>query len=198
MIAEQTFLNEHGFTAYRDYLAIKRHFTSSYDYFKYNGKVNVSQDNFMSRRDAYQFQRLSRKRDYQNLILSNILVNPKIWVGGLLEDSANSVHMEWKKRTDSITRHMQDSLSELNDDFKTNFVSIDGQYPHIIDLYLRKELSLEVITILTSLTNSSDYWQKTVVDKVVFPDIIKKIDKYHPFLVYSPEKLKKVIKNHFF
>lgn len=198
MIAEQTFLNEHGFTAYRNYLAIKRHFTSSYDYFKYNGKVNVSHDNFVTRKDAYQFQRLSKKRDYRNLILSNIIVNPKLWVGGLLEDSAQQIYLDWKKRTDSITRHVQDSLSKLDDDFKTNFVSLNGQYPHIVDLYLRKEISLETITLLTKMSNSSDYWRKNVVDKVMFPDIINKIDKYHPFLIYSPEKMKKVVKDHFF
>ena len=198
MITEQTFLNESGFTAYSEYLAIKRHFTTKYDYFKYNGKVNVSKENFETRRDSYQFQRLSKKKDYKNLILSNVVNNPKAWVGLLLEDSANETYLEWKKRTDAITRHVQDSLSKLDDDFKTNFVSSNGQYPHIIDLFLRKEISLETITILTSLTNSSEYWRKSVVDKVVFPDIITKIDKYHPFLVYSPEKMKKVIKNHFF
>jgi hypothetical protein len=198
MITEQVFLNESGFTAYSEYLAIKRHFTTKYDYFKYNGKVNVSKESFEARRDAYQFQRLSKKRDYKNLILSNIVNNPKAWVGSLLEDSANETYLEWKKRNDAITRHVQDSLSKLDDDFKTNFVSTNGQYPHVIDLFLRKEISLEAVTILTKMTNSSDYWKKTVIDKVVFPDILGQIDKYHPFIVYLPEKMKKVIKTHFF
>ena len=198
MIAEQTFLTETGFIAYRDYLAIKRHFTTKYDYFKYNGKVNVSKESFETRRDSYQFQRLSKKKDYKNLILSNIINNPKVWVGSLLEDSATETYLEWKKRTDAITRHVQDNLSKLDSDFKTNFISNSGQYPHIIDLYMRKEISIEAVTLLTKLTNSSDYWRKTVADKVVFPDILNKIDKYHPFLVYSPEKMKKVVKDHFF
>lgn len=198
MIVEKAFLSERGFSAYCNYIAIKRHFTSSYDYFKYNGKVNVSQNSFISRRDAYQFQRLSKIQDYKNLILSNVVLNPKIWVGDLVEDSSKEVYLSWKKRTDSITQHFKDELSKLDDNFKLNFVSIDGQYPHIINLYLRKELSLEMVVILTQLTNSSGYWKKSVLDKVVFPDIINVIDKYEPFLVYSPEKMKKVIKNHFF
>lgn len=191
-------MTEQGFIAYRDYLAIKRHFTSSYDYFKYNGKVNVSHESFQTRRDTYQFQRLAKKRDYKNLILSNIVQTPKLWVGALLEEQANEVYLSWKKRTDSITRHVQDSLSKLDDDFQTNFVSNRGQYPLLIELYLQKELSLETITILTKLTNSSSYWSKTVVDKVVFPDIVTKIDKYHPFLIYSTDNIKKVVRNHFF
>lgn len=198
MIAEQTFLTESGFTVYKDYLAIKRHFTTKYDYFKYNGKINASREKFETRRDAYQFQRLSRKKNYKDLILANVVIKPKLWVGEFFDDSAEQIYFDWKKRTDSITHHVQDSLSKLDDNFKANFVVRDGQYPHIIDLYMRKELSLETVTIMTALTNSSSYWRKNVVDKVVFPDIVEKLDKYNPFLVYSQEKLKKVVKNHFF
>jgi hypothetical protein len=158
----------------------------------------VSHDSFLVRRDSYNFQRLSKKRDYKNIILSNIIVNPKIWIGALLDGSANEVYLSWKKRTDSITRHIEDGFSKMDDNFKDNFVSNQGQYPHIIDLYMQKEISLETVTVLTKLTNSSQYWNKTVLDKVVFPDIMTKIDKYHPFLIYSPEKVKNSIKNHFF
>jgi hypothetical protein len=198
MIKGQTFLNEQAFIAYKDYLAIKRHFISSYDYFKYNGKVNVSLDSFMFRKDTYLFQKLSKKRDYKNLILSNIVLNSKLWIGSLLEETANEVYLEWKKRTDAITHHVQESLQKLDTNFRTNFVSIQGQYPHIIDLYMQKEISLETLTILTKLTNSSKYWEKTVVDKVVFPNIINKLNKYEPFLAYSPDKVKKIIKSNFF
>ena len=40
-----------GFKAYKLYLAVKNHFTTSYDYFKYNGKVNAKEDSFLKRRD---------------------------------------------------------------------------------------------------------------------------------------------------
>jgi len=198
MIAEQSFLNERGHKAYKDYLAIKRHFTSSYDYFKYNGNVNASYESFVARRDAYSFQRLSKKRDYKNLILANIIETPKIWVGDLLEDNANETYLNWKRRTDSITIHVRDSLAVLNGDFRSNFIAHDGKYPLLIDLYLRKKISVEVTTILTKITASQGYWSKSIVDKTIFPDIMSKIDNYHPFLVYSQEKIKKVVKDHFF
>jgi hypothetical protein len=198
MMHDRTFLTEQGFIAYRDYTAIKRHFTSSYDYFKYNGKVNVSYDSFLARKDAYSFQKLSKTRDYKNIIVSNMVENPKSWVGTLLEEQSMEIYLRWKKKNDAITVHVNDSLSKLDDDFKSNFVSINGNYPKIIDLYLRKEISIETTTILTKLTNSQEYWNKSVVDNVVFPDIMLKIDKYYPFIVYSKDKIKKVIKDHFF
>jgi hypothetical protein len=198
MITEASFLNEHGLAAYQEYMAIKRHFTSTYDYFKYHGKVSVSFDTFQSRKDAYSFQRLSKKKDYKHLILANMVENPKLWVGDLLEDKANEVYLAWKRRNDAITSHVQSNLSKLNDDFKSNFVSSSGQYPTLIDLYLRREISMETTCILTKMTNSQEYWAKSVLDNVMFPDIMKKLDNYHPFLVYSKEKVKKVVKDRFF
>jgi hypothetical protein len=198
MIAEQTFLNENGFIVYREYNALKRHFTSTYDYFKYNGKINVSYESFISRRDAYSFQKLSKNRDYKNLMLSNIVENPKIWIGALFEESANDVYFKWKKRNDSITTHVKDELDKLNENFKSNFIVTNGNYPYITDLYLQKQISIETLSILTKLTNSQEYWSKSVVDKIIFPDIMNKIDNYYPFIIYSKEKVKKVIKDHFF
>lgn len=198
MISESSFLNENGLVAYQEYMAIKRHFTSTYDYFKYNGKVNVTPDAFYTRKDAYSFQKLSKKKDYKNLILANMVDNQKLWVGDLMEEKATGIYLAWKKRNDAITSHVQDNLGKLNDDFKSNFVSNKGQYPLVIDLYLRREISLETTAILAKLTNSQEYWAKSVLDNVMFPDIMKRLDKYHPFLVYSTDKVKKVVKDRFF
>lgn len=195
---QQSFLTETGFQAYSKYLALKRHFSSSYDYFKYNGKTNASFDSFVARKDAPIFQKLGKKPEYENILLANIVLNPKIWAGALLEEPARQTYLNWKKKTDAITVHIKDSLEVLDDDFKSNFVVDNGQYPYIIDLYLQQRLSLETVTILTKITNSQSYWNQSVVDKVLFPDIMKQIDKYHPFLVYSKEKISLSIKDHFF
>lgn len=191
-------LNETGFNAYIEYLALKRHFTSSYDYHKYNGKVNASYDSFVARRDAYSFQRLGKQKDYSNVILANIVKNPKVWVGALLEDGARQVYLEWKKIQGAITNHIEESLSELDDDFKSNFYVDRGQYPHLVDLYLQKKISLETFAIIVKLTNSETYWKENVNDRVIFPDIMKTVNDYYPFINYSPEKVKKVLKSHFY
>lgn len=197
-LIQQNSLTESGFNTYIKYLALKRHFTSSYDYHKYNGKVKASYENFIGRRDAHSFQRLSKKKDVEGLILSNIILKPKIWVGDLLDDSAKEVYLEWKKKQDSITHHVKESLHTLDSDFKSNFIVEDGQYPHIVELYLGKKISLETLCIVTKLTNSQPYWKNNVTDKVIFPDILTKVDNYHPFINYSPEKMKKAIKDRFF
>jgi hypothetical protein len=196
---EPSFLSDDGFAAYKEYMALKQHFTTkTYDYFKYNGKTNSSVESFRSRNDTYSFQRLAKKRDYRNLILSNMVENHKVWVGDLLEERANTIYLDWKKRNDGITAFIQSEIEKMDDDFQNNFLSVDGHYPHVVNLYLRKQISIETLCILTKITNSQEYWSKNVIDNVVFPGIIGKIDKYHPFLVYSTEKVKKVVKDRFF
>lgn len=199
ILLQHTSLNETGFKAYTTYLALKRHFTTpSYDYHKYNGKVNASFESFVHRKDAFTFQRMGKQKDYEGLILSNVILNPKIWAGQLLDDSARAVHTDWAKKQSAITHHVKEGLSDLDDDLQSNFKVDNGQYPHIVNLYLQKRITLELLTIITKMTNSQAYWNKTVTDKVLFPDITLKIDKYHPFLVYSKEKVTKVIKDRFF
>lgn len=192
-------LNETGFKAYVTYLALKRHFTSkSYDYHKYGGKVSASFDSFTARRDAFTFQRLGKQRDYHGLILANVVDNPKMWAGQLLDESSKEVYLDWKKKQDSLTHHLKSSLSMLSDDFKSNFIVRGGQHPRVVDLYLQKKISTEVLTLLTKLTNSQPYWSEKVVDNVIFPGIMTKVDNYYPFLSFSQEKLTKTIKDQFF
>ena len=51
-----------GFDVYKTYLAVKLHFASdTYDYYKYDGKVNAKLDTFTKRKDRYFFHKLSTR-----------------------------------------------------------------------------------------------------------------------------------------
>ena len=49
------------FECYSTYTALKLHFTSDYDYFKYNGKCNVTLSSFNKRKEKFFFKKLSRE-----------------------------------------------------------------------------------------------------------------------------------------
>ena len=51
------------FESYKTFLAVKSHFTTSYDYIKYNGKVNATQSSFEVRKDKYQYYKLSKQKE---------------------------------------------------------------------------------------------------------------------------------------
>lgn len=83
-----------GYETFEIYQALKLHFTSdSYDFFKYNGKTNVSVTAFENRKDKYHFYKLSRKctnkDDLINFIVANFVEDEKSWVGNLLMEEAD-------------------------------------------------------------------------------------------------------------
>lgn len=194
----QTLASDDSFNAYVKFLAIKKHFTTdNYDYFKYNGKVRANYETFMSRNDAYSFAKLSKKDDVQGLILANILINKNIWVRELLDSEGEARYMNWRKRIESLTYTFKSELAHLDDEYKQNFISRDGQHPLLMTLLLQRKISLETFTILSFMANIFSYWSEKVVDKHVACDIINKSKKYKPFLEYDPNRFKTIVKERF-
>jgi len=194
----QTLLSDDSFNAYVKFLALKKHFTTdNYDYFKYNGKVRANYETFMSRNDAYSFAKLAKKDDPQGLILSNLLINKNIWVRDLLDSEGEARYTNWRKRIESLGYIFKSELAHLNDEYKQNFISRDGQHPLVMTLLLQKKISLETFTILAFITNIFSYWSEKVVDKHVSFDIINKSRKYKPFLEYDEQRFKDIVRDRF-
>ena len=194
----QTLVSDDSFNAYVKFLALKKHFTTdSYDYFKYNGKVRANRETFMSRNDAYSFAKLAKHDDPQGLILSNLLINKNVWVRDLLDSEGEARHTNWRKRIESLSYIFKSELAHLNDEYKRNFISQDGQHPLVMTLLLQKKISLETFTILSHQANIFSYWEQKVVYKIVSCDIINKSRKYKPFLDYNEERFTKLIKDRF-
>lgn len=192
-------VNEHAFNAYVKYLAYKRHFTvKGYDFHKYHGKVKASFETFRTRNDAYFFAKLAKKDDYENLLLANVLVKPESWVRDIIDDSGYNIYVDWKKKIDSLGHIFKSDLSQLKDDYKENFISYDGQHPYIGKLLLQKKITLETFTILSHSAKIFAYWEKKVVDKIIFCDIITRSKKYKPFLIYNEERFNLIVKDKFF
>lgn len=182
-----------AFEIYMYYVALKKHFTSSYDFHKYNGKVRVTVDNFENRNDKYNFYKLSKRDDAREFILSNVVNDPNVWIGNLFNDKAEKVYTDWKKRQDSLTYFFKQDINTLDEDFDSNLISIDGQHPKILRKYLSKQISTETLIIMNELTNVFSYWDKKLVDKIIWPDIKNKCIKYKPFLSFDKSKYKAIL-----
>jgi hypothetical protein len=194
----QTLASDDSFNAYVKFLALKKHFTTdNYDYFKYNGKVRANYETFMSRSDAYSFAKLAKKDDVQGLILSNLLINKNIWVRDLLDSEGEARYMNWRKKIESLGYVFKSELAHLNDEYKQNFISVDGQHPYVMTLLLQKKISLETFTILTFMANIFSYWSEKIVDKHISFDIIDKSRKYKPFLEFDTDRFKTIVKERF-
>ena len=172
---------------------MKRHFTYSYDYFKYNGKVNARIDAFENRKDKFFFFKLAKRKDYKDFLIANLVANPEVWIGDLVDsETANDNFMQWSKRQQSLSYVFGNELDELDEDFNTNFVVEDGQYPRVLSLYNMKRVSIETLVILNDLTKCFKYWDKAINDTIVYPSINNIVKKYGPFLNYDKVKMRKI------
>ena len=105
-----------GFAAFALYNALKLHFTSSYDFFKYHGKTNVSKDTFLKRKDKYSFYKLSRKYsldELRNFYVANFVYGDSTWVGEMTGPSGEDVYKKWQKISQSLTYNFESDIIRI-------------------------------------------------------------------------------------
>lgn len=189
-----------AFDVFKDYVALKNHFTSkSYDYFKYNGKMRAANPaTFNQRKDKIFFMKLAKHKDPKNFLVANFIESDKTWIGDLAyNEVAQSNYLNWSKRIQSLTYIFQNDIDQLNDDFDSNFIVKDGQHPHALKLYLSKRITIETLVILIDVVRCFSHWQKHMSDDIVWKDLSHKLVKYKPFLQYDRAKMKNILLDHF-
>ena len=199
---------------YETYRAIKLHFTNgSYNFFRYNGKVknkivtNDQVDKFVMSNN-YGFsqalaKKFNKKMEVVEFLLASLVRNPNIWLEQLLQDDAERVYKEWKKRQESLTYTF---ISDLNfifshgKHFNTYFISENGEYAPIFQYLMNEQICLESAAILNMVLKYTRRFGKVKKD-FILEDIINRIDKYEVFVKEyhhldeeSLKKFKKIIK----
>jgi len=188
-----------GYAAFVMYNSLKLHFTSkSYDYFKYNGKTNVSAVTFLKRKDKYTFYKLSRKYNVEELrdfYVANFLEGDK-WVGDMTKDG-DEIYKKWQKTQQSLTYTFENDIMYLlaNGGSPDEMLNVKpNSYPILMKLIQLKQVSLETLVILNDIMNFFPMWTKKIDDDIIWPDFKLKCEKYTPFLNYDKVKFKAILK----
>jgi hypothetical protein len=189
-----------GFAAYALWNALKLHFTSeSYDYFRYNGKTNVSKQTFTTNKSKYQFYKLSRKYDLEelkNFYIANFIQGKGDWVGDLLQDGDEN-YTKWQKTQQSLTYTFENDIIVLLDKVENPndlLVVRNNEFPKLMQYTTQGDITLETLIILNDLMNFFPMWEKEIYDDIVWPSFKTKCVKYKPFLHYDKEKFKQILK----
>lgn len=187
------------FEVYRDYLALRNHFNSdSYDYFKYQGKSSIGKDSFVTRKDRFFFEKVSKHKDPHGFMLANFVHNPKSWIRDMAySDDAERIYQDWLKRKESLSYIVQNDLDKLQFPFDSNFIVKDNQHSYLLSLYLGNKITLETICVLTDLVRCIPYWDKQLKDDFVWKQTRTLIKKYIPFIRYDSTKMKKIVLDFF-
>ena len=187
------------------FMAVRIHFTSdSYDYFKYNGKVNLSVDAFEAKRDKYTFHKLAKKykeEEYLDFIVANIMKNPKVYSRELLSEDCDYLFKVYQKRIQSLSYTFSEEIGKLLDFVATKNKTLDdllmvppNGIPLLLDLYYQKEISLETLTILERVLSFFKVWDKKITDTIIWPSTKRTCLKYTPFLHIDDTKFKTILK----
>jgi hypothetical protein len=186
--------------AYKVYLGIKNHFTQdTYDWFKYNKKVNVTYDSFMKRKDKIFFAKLGNRKDayLEEFLVSNFLHDTKMWVGELLSEECEERYKEWKRKQESLTYIFKNEMDFVSgwtpEQLNEFFDAKGGDHPPIIKKYLRGDISLETLAILNSVLHFVKRYDIMIHDPI-YKEVSKICRKYQPFLSYDTVKMKKALR----
>jgi hypothetical protein len=189
-----------GYAAFAMYNSLKLHFTSkSYDYFKYHGKTNVSSVTFLKNKSKYQFYKLARKYNLDELrdfYIANFLEGDK-WVGEIANADGEEVYRKWQKTQQSLTYTFENDIMYLlsNGGSPDEMLEVKpNSYPVLMHLVQLKQVSLETLCILNDIMKFFPMWDKKIDDDIVWPDFKMKCEKYTPFLNYDKVKFKAILK----
>lgn len=197
-----------GFDVYKTYLAIKLHFTSdTYDYHKYEGKVNCKLDTFTKRNDRYFFHKLStryNKDDITDFFVANFIDDGKKWIGSLLRNDGRDIYLDFKKRKESFAYHFRNDLVRMRDDFLSRNISFDvafnvdnGQHPRVLRLLIQRRISYQTAVVLNHFLNFTKNWDKEITEKVVWPKISFTLARVKPFITFNTTNSKLIMKEVF-
>lgn len=190
-----------GYEAFCLFQALKLHFTSkSYDFFKYNGKSRVTVTTFENRKDKYYYYKLSRKYPNKDVmtdfLIANFLIKEDIWVGDLLHEEADINFVEHQKILQSLSYRFENDCRLIFDGVeKPDSVLItEGDYPRVLTMALRKEITFETLCILNMIFKYLPYWNRKITDTIRWPGIARKIEKYTAFLPQDVVKYKDILR----
>ena len=186
------------FEAFKLYTAIKNHFsTESYDFFKYHGKVRVSENTFDTRKDKYMFYKLSKHEDPLTFLVANFSESSKLWVGDLFNVDHDLKYNQYLRRKQSLTYIFESDIDNLLESFDKNFEVPESGYPHLLNLLIRKKISKETFIIINDCVRFFGKWNKQIQDPILWPQIALNCKKLYPFLEYDKDKYCKILRYKF-
>lgn len=188
------------FDAYKQYLALKNHFTKEkYDYHKYCGKSRATVQSFYKRKDRFWFEKLARNKDDKEVVdffISNFITctDPsKLWIGELIREGEGR-YTDWKKRNQSMSYVFKEEMESILDNENLDSIfELKSGHPIILKKYLGGEISIETLVICDRILGFRKDLDSHLQDPV-WETVSMRMKKYSPFLNIDVFRYKKLLK----
>ncbi len=190
-----------GFEAYRLCHSLKLHFnTDSYDYFKYNGKTNVSQKSYRKRREFPTIYESLSSRYKDDKLMEYFVANivdgdPN---AGIYGNEGDEKYLKWKRNIQNITytfsQQIEDLLEKVNH-FDDLFKVVGGNNPVLLQHYYWGDVSIETFIIMNKVLNFFPQFSRELDDEYRWPNVKRRCEKYAKFLDIDIQKYIEILKN---
>jgi hypothetical protein len=182
---------------YELYLALKLHFTSDYNFFKYNGKIPAkvvdSLDKDKKAGMKLECERIGKLRDPQGFILANILADPDWTPHQSRDDRSKARYNELKKRTQGLRYQFEQDLGKLPDNLDVVYGNKQGT-PSLLLTWMAGSISVETVAIMMRLLDRGTKWIAFLREQQhpMLPTVIR-LAKYGDFLEFDAEVYRDVL-----
>ena len=209
---------ENAIFFWESYLALRLHFTSDYDFIKFNGglknkiRTPADVDTFMSSKN-YQFSallstKLKTKQNIFDFILANLVNNPSVWLADLIWDSGYDIYIKWKARQESFTHSYIKDVNFITDYIIDNRISFNtylkptSEFPLIIQHHIQRKINIETVCVVEHLLKFLTPADKVFLTNFVYEDSSSLIKNYLPLLIkiqsfddVKTNRVKDILKN---
>ena len=197
-----------SYDAYRLYLAVKLHFTTSnYDFFRHNAKVNSSLNSFLKRNDRFFFHKLNTKYTKDEIIeyfISNFFASSKTWIGNLIRADGETTYNKWRKYQQSFKYNFRSDCVCVHNDVVSNNLQFDdvfsvdnGQHPRLLRLLLSGKIAVQSFIIFDQILSFSKKWDKQIKETIIWPEKSFKLKKLKPFIKFNLTECKFIMREVF-
>ena len=187
------------FDAYREYLALKNHFTKdSYDYHKYCGKSRATVQSFYKRKDRFWFEKFARNKNDKEVVdffVANFVScsDPEsLWIGEIMKEGETR-YLNWQKKIQSLSYIFKEETQTLFESRKVDEVfDCSKGHPPILKSFLIGKISPETMVIYDKIFLFGKDFDKKLQDPV-WETVSRKIKKYSPFLNIDVFRYRKLL-----
>lgn len=188
------------FDAYREYLALKNHFTKkSYDYHKYCGKSRATVQSFYKRKDRFWFEKVVRQKTDKEVVdffVANFVScsDPQsLWIGEIMKEGETR-YKEWQKKVQSLSYLFKEESQQIFSQHKFEEVfDCSKSHPVLLKMFLSGKISLETMVIYDRIFLYGKNFDKKLKDPV-WETVSLKIKKYSPFIHIDVFRYRKILK----
>ena len=168
--------------------------TSTYDYFKYGGKIKASKAQFDRRNDKYHFTKLSRLPDNKLRTVVTFVEGGK-WIGDVTGELGQQALSKHKRYLEALRHNFANDISLLvrGRSLAESLYPVNNTIPIAAQLLFQQKIGIETLCILDDKYRLTSGWALQYPHDPLLQKLIVTIRNYKGFFSYKPQIIDQIL-----